>query len=53
MGEPKVLKNNEIIDIVNMSKLKNENINVQYDNGYTIIELVMKTNDLYFYEFKK
>ena len=53
MGEPKVLKDNEIADIINMSKLKNENINVHYDNGYTIIELVMKTNDLYFYEFKK
>ena len=53
MGEPKVLKDNEIIDIINVSKLKSENINVHYDNGYTIIELVMKTNDLYFYQFKK
>ena len=34
MGEPKVLKDNEIIDIINVSKLKNENINVHYNNIY-------------------
>lgn len=52
-GEPKVLSVTQKREIIEKSKLIEENITFKFMDGYSYIDITLYSNDIYLIKFKK